>query len=74
MTCANCYFWHPENPTDGAGACWADPPRIIPIVALKEGKPTTLMQNMTPSTERDYYCRFHDPRPRPVIKLASRIP
>ena len=68
-TCENCYFWHPANPGDESGSCWLDPPRVLPITA--GGK--LVMQNMCPTTTKDYYCRHHDTRLRPVIKVVSRM-
>jgi hypothetical protein len=73
-TCENCYFWHPENPGDGAANCIVDPPRVLPLVGVQAGKPVTTLQNIYPTTTRDVYCRHHDKRPRPVIKLAQRLP
>jgi hypothetical protein len=70
-TCANCYFWHPENPGDPAGNCWFDPPKIFPI--MKPDR-SVVMQAILPPTERDFYCHNHDSTPRPVIKLATRMP
>jgi|GEM_PF-6845081 len=73
-TCENCYFWHPENPGDESASCIVDPPKIIPIMGIKDGKPHTVMQNMYPTTMRDVYCRHHDARVRPVIKIAQHMP
>lgn len=73
-TCGNCYFWHPENPSDEAANCIVDPPRVIPIVGMQNGKPKTILQNIYPTTMRDVYCHHHNSNPRPVIKLAMHIP
>jgi hypothetical protein len=69
-TCENCYFWHPENPTDSAGNCWFDPPKVMPIMVAGVMKG----QAVLPPTERDFYCHNHDTRPRAVLKLARSMP
>ena len=75
MTCAECFFWHPVNPGDESAPCWLEPPRVLPIIGSDTfGKPMTIMQNMTPQTERGFYCRHFDSRARPVIKVAQRMP
>ncbi len=73
-TCASCYFWRAENPNDAQANCSVDPPKVIPIMSMQAGKPTTILQNVYPTTTRDDYCRHHDARPRPVIKLATALP
>ena len=69
-TCEGCYFWHPEKPGDKAAPCWAGPPQIIPL----HGQGGLIMQMMQPTTPNDFYCHFHDPRPRPMIKVTSQMP
>lgn len=73
-TCENCYFWHPENPKDEAANCIVDPPRVIPIMGMQDGKPKTLLQNVYPTTTRNDYCHHHDMRARPVILVTSKMP
>jgi hypothetical protein len=73
-TCENCYFWHPENPSDEAAQCIVDPPRVIPIMGMKDGKPHTILQNVYPTTTRDVYCHRHDAEARAVLKLVQRLP
>jgi hypothetical protein len=73
--CSDCFFWAPENNTDESANCIVDPPRVIPLMGMQEGKPKTFLQNIYPTTTRDTReCRFFDKRPRPVIKVAHQMP
>ncbi len=74
-TCANCFYWDEQKPGDDSANCILDPPKVIPIMGLKDGKPFTTLQNIYPTTAREQRaCQHFDSRARPVIKVTSMMP
>lgn len=69
-TCQSCYFYHDDGAPPDSGACWLEPPKILPL-HTPQG---VSIQMFYPILHSDAYCKHHDPRPRPTIKVVSMMP
>lgn len=66
-SCAVCYFFRPEHPSDDEGACYVLPP--VPFLT-HDAMGEAVFTSVRPTVERQEYCRAFSHRvgPKPETR------